>query len=95
MVVVWGLGRRLRRSAAILGPKWFTQRRTRDLHFCSERPGDTLGNNTPETRLPGWGTWIRTKIDGVRVRCSTVENVNSKYAVISERYLAEGPGFEP
>jgi hypothetical protein len=26
----------------------------------------TLGNNTPETRLPGWGTWIRTKIDGVR-----------------------------
>jgi hypothetical protein len=21
----------------------------------------------------GWGTWIRTKIDGVRVRCSTVE----------------------
>jgi hypothetical protein len=23
-----GLGRRLRRSAAILGPKWFTQRRT-------------------------------------------------------------------
>ena len=34
-------------------PKWFTQRRTRDLHFCSERPGDTLGNNTPETQLPG------------------------------------------
>ena len=31
------------------------------------------GNITPETRLPGWGTWIRTKIDGVRVRCSTVE----------------------
>ena len=26
--VVWGLGRRLRRSAAINGPKWFTQRRT-------------------------------------------------------------------
>ena len=23
--------------------------------------------------LFGWGTWIRTKIDGVRVRCSTVE----------------------
>ena len=21
----------------------------------------------------GWGTWIRTKIDGVRVRCSAVE----------------------
>lgn len=21
----------------------------------------------------GWGTWIRTKIDGVRVRCSTIE----------------------
>src|ERR1700737_3248790 len=33
----------------------------------------TPGNITPETRLPGWGTWIRTKIDGVRVRCSTVE----------------------
>jgi len=26
--VVCGFGRRLRRSAAILGPKWFTQRRT-------------------------------------------------------------------
>jgi len=26
--VVWGLGLRLRRSAAIMGPKWFTQRRT-------------------------------------------------------------------
>jgi uncharacterized protein YhaN len=26
--VVWGLGRRLRRSAATIGPKWFTQRRT-------------------------------------------------------------------
>jgi hypothetical protein len=31
----------------------------------------------------GWWTWIRTKINGVRVRDSTVENVNSKYAVIS------------
>jgi hypothetical protein len=31
------------------------------------------GNKTPETGLAGWGTWIRTKIDGVRVRCSTVE----------------------
>jgi hypothetical protein len=31
------------------------------------------GNKTPETRLAGWGTWIRTMIDGVRVRCSTVE----------------------
>ena len=29
----------------------------------SRRPG----NKTPETGLPGWGTWIRTKIDGVRV----------------------------
>jgi transposase len=26
--IVWGLGRRLRRSAAIIDPKWFTQRRT-------------------------------------------------------------------
>lgn len=26
----------------------------------------------------GWGTWIRTKIDGVRVRCSTVELFPSK-----------------
>ena len=24
-------------------------------------------------RRIGWGTWIRTKINGVRVRCSTVE----------------------
>jgi putative transposase len=27
----------------------------------------TPGNITPETRLPGWGTWIRTRINGVRV----------------------------
>src|ERR1700680_1181118 len=26
--VLWGWGRRLRRSAATIGPKWFTQRRT-------------------------------------------------------------------
>src|SRR3984957_10529828 len=26
--VAWGFGRRLRRCAAIIGPKWFTQRRT-------------------------------------------------------------------
>ena len=25
---LWGFGRRLRRSAVINGPKWFTQRRT-------------------------------------------------------------------
>ena len=30
----------------------------------------TPGNIIPETRLPGWGTGIRTKINGVRVRCS-------------------------
>ena len=24
-------------------------------------------------KISGWGTWIRTKIDGVRVRSSTVE----------------------
>src|SRR5438876_8038032 len=24
-------------------------------------------------KITGWGTWIRTKIDGVRVRSSTVE----------------------
>jgi hypothetical protein len=30
----------------------------------------------------GWGTWIRTKIDGVRVRCSTVE-----------LFPTGGPGF--
>ena len=25
------------------------------------------GNKTPETGLHGWGTWIRTRINGVRV----------------------------
>src|ERR1700691_4375391 len=25
------------------------------------------------TNAIGWGTWIRTKINGVRVRCSTIE----------------------
>ena len=34
-----------------------------------------LGAKWSRRSLPlrGWGTWIRTKIDGVRVRCSTVE----------------------
>ena len=51
--------------------------------------------DTPEkTGTLGWGTRIRTLINGVRVRDSTVENVNSKYAVISERYLAAHRGFE-
>jgi hypothetical protein len=39
----------------------------------------TLGNNTPETGLPGWGTWIRTKIDGVRVRCSTISRARKTW----------------
>ena len=34
----------------------------------------------------GWGTWIRTKIDGVRVRCSTVElSPNARAAIQSQR----------
>jgi hypothetical protein len=33
----------------------------------------TPGNNTTETRLPGWGTWIRTKINGVRVSIEPVQ----------------------
>jgi hypothetical protein len=28
MEMVWGFDLRLRRSAPIIGPKWFTQRRT-------------------------------------------------------------------
>jgi hypothetical protein len=35
--------------------------------FCRDRDGCEYW------RMAGWGTWIRTKIDGVRVRCSTVE----------------------
>ena len=31
----------------------------------------TPGNITPETRLPGWGTWIRTRINGVRVSAAS------------------------
>jgi hypothetical protein len=30
-----------------------------------------VSGTDPELR--GWGTWIRTKINGVRVRCSTIE----------------------
>jgi hypothetical protein len=34
------------------------------------------GNTANSAQLRfGWGTWIRTKIDGVRVRCSTVQVV--------------------
>src|SRR5665213_1526737 len=35
----------------------------------------------------GWGTWIRTKIDGVRVRCSTVE-------LFPKRRTATAPGSQ-
>jgi hypothetical protein len=31
------------------------------------------GDAPEKTGMPGWGTWIRTKINGVKVRCSTVE----------------------
>src|SRR6185312_1402777 len=37
------------------------------------RLGDTGMFSCIFNVLHGWGTWIRTKIDGVRVRCSTVE----------------------
>jgi hypothetical protein len=30
----------------------------------------------------GWGTWIRTKINGVRVRCSTVELCPTKLLIL-------------
>src|SRR3984893_8728407 len=34
-------------------------------------------------RIPGWGTWIRTKIDGVRVRCSTVELSPTRWKAVA------------
>ncbi len=37
-------------------------------------------------KVIGWGTWIRTKIDGVRVRCSTIELFPSRGA----RHVAGG-----
>lgn len=39
-------------------------------YFLHWRYKDKLLNYNMES---GWGTWIRTKIDGVRVRCSTIE----------------------
>ena len=42
------------------------------------------GNKTPETGLPGWGTWIRTKIDRVRVpqctECAKIDQRNRRQA---------------
>ena len=39
----------------------------------------------------GWGTWIRTKIDGVRVRCSTVElSPTSRLAKMRQKSVARG-----
>lgn len=35
----------------------------------------------------GWGTWIRTKTSGVRVRCSTLKLFPSREAVIRARAL--------
>ncbi len=54
----------------------------------------------PRLRLPGtpgnllkssgWGTWIRTKINGVRVRCSTVELSPNGGARITQRGASDG-----
>jgi hypothetical protein len=46
-------------------PASLTRGNINDFH----RPGKI----SQETELRGWGTWIRTKIDGVRVRYFTVE----------------------
>jgi hypothetical protein len=71
--------------------------------FAGELTHGSIGTIPATTKLKvhghirevyGRGTWIRTKIDGVRVRDFTVENATSKYAVISERYLAAQRGFE-
>ena len=45
----------------------------------------------------GWGTWIRTKIDGVRVRSSTVELSPKRASVLGGALdnEAEPPRQEP
>jgi hypothetical protein len=52
-------------AAGGVAPASLTRGKINDFH----RPGKI----SQETELRGWGTWIRTKINGVRVRCSTVE----------------------
>ena len=42
----------------------------------------------------GWGTWIRTKINGVRVRCSTIELFPNRSRVPGERGFGPGPSIE-
>jgi hypothetical protein len=48
-------------------PASLTRGKINDFH----RPGKI----SQETELPGWGTWIRTKINGVRVRSGQVTTV--------------------
>jgi hypothetical protein len=46
---------------------------------------DECANNRQTPRLCGWGTWIRTKINGVRVRCSTVSRARKTWPRRSRR----------
>ncbi len=59
-----------------------------------QSPGNTgafcrFASKSQKKGMGGWGTWIRTKIDGVRVRCSTVE-----LSPTSEAKLKAGLHFE-
>ena len=76
-------GRRIRK---LENPHWRPQAKTgRDvsrppgLRFSRPQTPTECGALRRSRRKPGnrelrgWGTWIRTKINGVRVRCSTVE----------------------
>ena len=48
-------------------------------------------NSTPEQRRKtnGWGTWIRTKTGGVRVRCPTVRRSPIIFTYNSKRWVLQ------
>ncbi len=51
-----------------------------------EAMGGRFGKNRARSKIYeifGWETWIRTKINGVRVRCSTVELSPTRLAAAS------------
>ena len=49
------------------------------------RLSSNLQANFRETAWNGWGTWIRTKTNGVRVRCSTIKLSPTEAAHASDR----------
>jgi hypothetical protein len=71
--LVFAAGAKIAELEAKIADLRIAEREIRALEKLPARKTRPGPGPKPKRKLPGWGTWIRTKIDGVRVRCSTVE----------------------